>query len=87
MAVPKGLFEYYEKKISYLLIRDITLLVIMVVCQIAEMYQYCENVILAPDNMHVIQELCGVNIYVLSCQHTDNIVLQTVKIHLYISND
>ena len=51
------------------------------------MNQHGQDIILATYNAHVIRELCRINIYMLSRQHSDDVILKPVEVHLDIGYD
>ena len=51
------------------------------------MDKHCENVILTSHNAHVILKFCGVDIYMFSRKHPDDIILKPVEIHLDICSN
>ena len=85
--LPRGCLHSFIHLVRHLFIRDITFLSLIVVGQVAEMNQHGEDIILAPHDMHVIEELRGIYIDMLSGQHTDNVILQPIEIHLNVGDD
>ena len=51
------------------------------------MNQYREDVILTSHDMHVVLKFGGVDIHTLSRQYADDIVLQSVVVHLDVGDD
>ena len=84
---PRCIFYCIQKFIANLFVGNVTLPFVAIVCQISKMNQHREHIIFASHNMHVILELECVDIYTFSRQHTDDIILQSIEIHLDIGDD
>ena len=85
-GIPCGSLYGVVHFISHLLVRYETFLFITIVSQIAEMDQHGEYIVLAPYRPHIVTEFRCIDIHVFSREHTDDVVLQSVIIHLDVGN-
>ena len=52
-----------------------------VIGEIAQVDEYCQHVVLALDDRHVVLELSGIHRHPLSRKHADDIILQIVTVN------
>ena len=82
---PRRGFNGFVHLVGHLLVGDVAHLVLIVIGEITKVYQYGENIIFASYDAHVVEKSRRINIHVLSCKHTDDVVLQTFEVHLDVS--
>ena len=71
---------------SHFAVGNVALVLAPVVGEVTQMDQYGKHIVLAANLVHVVAETSGVHLTSFACQHADDIVLQTLIVHLDVAD-